>query len=142
MRQSRFRSLLESYGAAIERWPEVEQSPARRLLETSPEARAAHERALVLDAALDANRVSIDAATLGRMRAVIREHVARMPSAPSRDSAPRTLWDALWTAPSVRLAALAAAAVASIWIGWASANPPHPSLFAVLEGNPFLGERQ
>jgi endonuclease/exonuclease/phosphatase (EEP) superfamily protein YafD len=138
MRQARFDDLLETYGAAIERWPEADQAPARRLLEQSAAARAARERALALDAALDADRVSVDAATLLRMRTAIRERAAR--TAPGRRRA--GLRDVLRTAPALRLAALAAAAIASIWIGWATANAPHPSLVAMLEGNPFLGERQ
>ena len=137
MTQSRFEWLLESYGAAFERWPEAEREDARRLLGTSPAARAAHQRALALDATLGADRLAIDAAALERMRAAIRVRVAQ--AAPPR---PRGRLRALWAAPGLRLAALAAAAIASIWIGWASANTPHPTVYAVLEGNPLIGERQ
>jgi anti-sigma factor RsiW len=139
MRQSRFEWLLESYGAALERWPEAEREAARRLLGTSPAARAAHERARALDVALAADRVAIDAATLERMRATIRERVARTPIAPAPAA---SWWAGLLRAPAVRFAALAAAALASVWIGWASASSPRPNLYAVLEGNPLIGGRQ
>jgi len=138
MRESRFEALLESYGAAIERWPEAEREPARRLLAVSPAARAAHRRARALDAALDADRLAIEPATLDRLQQAIRARAAQIAPTPPR----RAGLGRLLGAPGVRLAALAAAALASIWIGWASASTPHPGLFAVLEGNSFVGERQ
>jgi hypothetical protein len=138
MRESRFEALLESYGAALERWPEAEREPARRLLAVSDAARAAHQRALALDAALDADRIAIDTATLDRLRGAIRARASlAAPTPPRRAGLARLL-----AAPGLRMAALAAAAVASIWIGWASASTPHPGLFAVLEGNSFVGARQ
>ncbi len=44
-----FRTLSETYGAALEHWPEAERAAARVLLERSPEARDALADAALLD---------------------------------------------------------------------------------------------
>ena len=50
---ARFQALIESYGAAPERWPEAERAAARALLDRSPEARGARADAALLDRVLD-----------------------------------------------------------------------------------------
>jgi len=50
---ARFRTLTETYGAAIEHWPEAERVAARALLERSQEARDAVADAALLDRILD-----------------------------------------------------------------------------------------
>ncbi len=46
---ARFQTLIESYGAAPEHWPEAERTAARALLDRSPEARGALTDAALLD---------------------------------------------------------------------------------------------
>jgi len=80
MTPERFLALLDSCGADLRRWPEVERDPARALLEGGPAGLlAAHSEAARLDRELDAHRVAApDAATIDRIAA------AAMSSAPLR----------------------------------------------------------
>lgn len=54
MALARFRTLIETYGASPERWPEAAREAARALLDRSPEAREARADAAVLDRVLGA----------------------------------------------------------------------------------------
>ena len=52
MARARFQALIETYGAAPERWPEAAREAANALLDRSPEAREALADAAVLDRVL------------------------------------------------------------------------------------------
>jgi len=95
---TRLRHLLESYGAAPERWPADERDRAVALLARSPEARRLREAALRLDALLDA------APTGAASAALIERIVAAAPARGRR-------WRYVAAA-----APLAAAAAVALWL--------------------------
>lgn len=49
----RLHALIDAYGADRRRWPDAERAPAQALLDASADARAALQRARLLDAQLD-----------------------------------------------------------------------------------------
>src|ERR1700682_3787903 len=130
MKFSRFRYLLDAYGAALERWPEPEQEPAKKLLEVSPEARDAYAEAVSLDAVLATDEIAIDAAAVTRMREAVRIRVAQTPPEEPRISALRGFFNLPIAVPYARIGALALAASVSMWIGWSSAYAAHPDLLS------------
>jgi hypothetical protein len=53
MTLARFKTIMDSYGGEIKRWPQEEQKAALALLQTSEEARTLCKEAAVLDGLLD-----------------------------------------------------------------------------------------
>lgn len=81
MSTQRLEELLDAYGAREDRWPEDARAAARSLLERSPEARAALERAAHLDTLLDA--LPVEAASSD-----LTDRVLAGFDAPARSGAP------------------------------------------------------
>lgn len=100
---------LDVYGSALERWPAEAQAAARRLLESSAEARAAWARAERLTALLDAAPDVLPSAALQ----------ARIAALPARH--PRG-WAAWWPFgnPLAPLLGWAAAAAFGVLVGSSS----------------------
>jgi hypothetical protein len=149
----RFKTMTESYGADLLRWPERQRAEAERLLEHSAKARALLADERRLDEALaavsarqgaDQQRNDDQAAALARLRSGVAVRIAAT-STRSRLSlferalsivAPRTLftpsgWAGLATAAGV--AVLAGLAMGSLY------TPPGSSdaLFALLQAAPI-----
>jgi len=103
---ARFEQLLDVHGAELARWPEALQGPARQLLATTPAAREARERALQMDALLDAVPEILPSAEL----------LSRIASLPARH--PRG-WAAWWPfgSPVAPLMGWAAAAAFGLLVG-------------------------
>jgi len=114
-----FRSMADSYGADLRRWPEEIRDGARALCSTSAEARAILERARALDEALaTANAVeaaagtaSAEEAALARIRARVRTRIAAGPKA----DAWRSRWIALAFGPQARSSTLRWTGMAAAW---------------------------
>jgi len=86
MTLGRFRTLADSYGADLQRWPEQLRGQARALLDTSAQARDIMTRAKELDQAIGAAAAERDAriwggsradAGLHRLRAGVAARIAR-----------------------------------------------------------------
>ena len=87
----RFRSMAESYGADLERWPEQARADARALLSVSEEARAMLEEARALDDLIATTRAQEDGllwqpgeqdAAVERLRAGVAARIAALPVRP------------------------------------------------------------
>lgn len=137
MSLQRFAQILDAYGARPERWPENEREEARALLQRSPGARAEHEAARRLDAALDTAPLltpsselearvlaaaPIAAATRGGNRRTTRSRET------SSQRVPRTPGTRAWRRVAAAAVLTAAAAVA-VWIQapvtiWTPGAPP------------------
>lgn len=147
----RFRTLADSYGADLQRWPERLRTRARVLLDTSAEARVIMDRAGELDRAIAAARAERDArvwdggraaAALPRLRAGvaarIRPPVARGTAAPgaigsagARYRPQRARWVGLAAA-----AGFAVLAGLALGILYSPAAPPQ-DLTALLQPAPL-----
>ena len=88
----RFRSMTESYGADLARWPQEARADARALLSVSAEARALLEEARALDELIGTTQQREDGllwqpgeqeAALGRVRAGVAARIAT--EAPRRE---------------------------------------------------------
>ena len=69
MKLERLQTLLETYGADPQRWPEDERAPALQLLKSSPSAEALAAEQRRLDAALDAWEPAVPALDMGALEA-------------------------------------------------------------------------
>ena len=87
----RFRSMTESYGADLERWPQQARADARALLSVSEEARGLLEEARALDNLIETTRAQEDGllwqpgeqdAALERLRAGVASRIAALPLRP------------------------------------------------------------
>ena len=120
MLHGRFLETLRRRGPAMSRWPTSERRAALLLLRVSPAARR-----LLADAVEYPGSASRDDLALVRMQAGLRR---RMP----RAAAPET------ARPPLRWAALAACAVAGIWLGSGSAEQSDArDVLAVLQIAPI-----
>jgi hypothetical protein len=81
----RFRAMVDSYGANLQRWPEERRSEAQKLLNTSAEARDLLVKARALDEVIETARAVEDArrwsggerdAALARLRAGVASRIA------------------------------------------------------------------
>lgn len=154
----RFKQLLDSYGAKIERWPERERQPMQALLDDSPEARRLYEDARQFDAALEAACLQSDShlwrrqdpsGAVARLRARVSAGIEQRAS---RHATPRPAdpgsrarrWLVSWLpvgfgyADALRASSMAWSSAAVIfvglWIGWQQATPMAPSdLFTILQ---------
>jgi hypothetical protein len=106
---------LDVFGSALERWPAEVQPEARRLLQSSPEARAAWERAERLTALLDAAPDVLPSAMLQ----------ARIAALPARH---RRGWAAWWPFgnPLAPVLGWAAAAAIGVFVGSSSLSSFEP----------------
>ncbi len=122
MTPARFSRLLLEEGADIARWPEVERDGARALLAASPECRRrwAEARRLEELLALHWTRLEARGRAEGREAAIIEAALRRVRALPRR--APERRW--LLSRPVG--AALAAAVLAGLLVGWAMAPVLHP----------------
>jgi hypothetical protein len=77
-----FSRLLETYGAALDRWPQDRRDAAARLLLSSAEARRKHAAAMRLDELLRLEHVDVDPARIGAIitAAVRRIHSRQRPT--------------------------------------------------------------
>ena len=87
----RFRSMTESYGSDLARWPEQARADARELLSVSAEARAMLEEARALDDLIETTHAREDGllwkpgeqdAALERLRAGVAARIAASPARP------------------------------------------------------------
>ena len=87
----RFRSMTESYGADLARWPEQARADARALLSVSAEARAMLEEARALDDLIEATHAQEEGllwkpdeqdAALERLRTGVAARIAALPVRP------------------------------------------------------------
>ena len=90
-------------------------------------ARARYLAALVADPGLGETAHTLDPALLARLHANVREQLAADFVTPAR----------AWPSPALRWSALAACALLGIWIGWAEAPRPAPTLLAAVQLTPF-----
>lgn len=81
----RFRTIADSYGADLKRWPKEAQADAQSLLEASPQARDILKRARKIDDAIEASARHEDAmlwrpgeqdAALARLRTAVAARTA------------------------------------------------------------------
>ncbi len=109
----RFRTLLDAYGAAAERWPEVERAAALALVAESAEARTLMDDARKLDDLLDSLPVAEPSPDLTERLLAAAPVAGPAPSARQRSSWIRRSIGALWPElPAWRPAAALAAALA------------------------------
>jgi len=101
MTLERLEAMLDAYGAEAERWPEVERDAARRMIESSAEARRMWEDAAALDRLLDSLPDGLPSAGLAD------EVLA---------GAPRPRARRIWTRALVAAVPLAAAAGVVLWL--------------------------
>ena len=87
----RFRSMTESYGADLARWPEQARADARALLSVSAEARAMLEEARALDDLIETTHAREEGllwkpgeqdAALERLRTGVAARIAALPVGP------------------------------------------------------------
>jgi len=87
----RFRSMTESYGADLARWPEQARADARALLSVSEDARALLEEAQALDDLIQATHAQEEGlrwkfgeqdAALERLRSGVAARIAALPARP------------------------------------------------------------
>lgn len=146
----RFRTLADSYGADLQRWPEPLRAQARALLDTSAQAQALMARARELDQAIAAAGAAREAriwvrsradAALHRLRADVSNRIRQSTSArtpaPGIDSRAaryphlRAGWVGFATA-----AGLAVVAGLALGILFSPAAPPQ-DLTALLQPAPL-----
>lgn len=112
MGEERFNALIESYGAAPERWPEAERAAALVLMEESPDARRRLNEASRLDGALDAAAAP---PVPGDLRAAVRDIGVALATRRAGSAPPVLL---VWLArPALRGAAMAVAVVLGLAVG-------------------------
>lgn len=119
----RFRSLLDAYGAAPERWPGEERAAATALLADSGDARTLRRAAMSLDDALDLVEAPALSPELARRvedlvyqrPAMVAQPLITRPSLAHR----LRIWRAAW-----RPAILAASGALGLAVGIAAAQPP------------------
>lgn len=149
MTLKRFKSLADSYGADLQRWPERVRPQARALLDSSPEAQEIIARAGELDAAITAAAAARSEslwsgdrpeAALVRLRNGVASQINPANSAmtPGRSSirtvrrTPRRLgWIGLATAASVAI--VAGFALGILY----SQGPSSQDLLALLQPSPI-----
>ena len=88
----RFRTMADSYGADLLRWPDGARAEAQALLKASPAARALLDEARTLDDAIEAAGASEDAVLWepdGQDAAMARLRSGVEPGSPHRQSAGR-----------------------------------------------------
>ena len=94
----RFRTMADSYGADLLRWPDGARAEAQALLNASPAARALLDEARTLDHAIEAAGASEDAvlwelltgqdAAMARLRSGVEARIAASESAGQAFGAP------------------------------------------------------
>lgn len=104
----RLRLLLDTWGAASERWPATERAAALALIARSPDARALRDEAVRLDALLDADPADAPSDAL----------VARVLAAAPAPPRARVVRPVRWLVPLAMAAGLAA-----VWLGRSVAPP-------------------
>lgn len=75
MNMERFRSLAETHGGDLSRWPSADIKPAATLAATSAEAAAILEAERLVDRALDAAAVTVDDERLSRVMGAINRRL-------------------------------------------------------------------
>ncbi len=123
MEMKRFRGLLDTYGAAPERWPEDDRAAAAALLADSEDARTLRREAASLDDALDLVEAPAPSPELARR---VEELVYHQPAAAAARSLAKPslvhrlrIWRVAW-----RPAVLAASGALGLAVGIAAAQPP------------------
>jgi ElaB/YqjD/DUF883 family membrane-anchored ribosome-binding protein len=145
---SRFRTLAQSYGSDLQRWPEDVRAQARALLRESGQARRIVAEARRLDEAIEASAPERHARTwagespetsLSRLRQRIAVRIEAVDSCRSRSAA---LASARWSQRRrwIGMAAAASAAtVVGFILGFLLFAPvrPQPGLIALLQPSPI-----
>ncbi|MFV3073867.1 hypothetical protein [Niveispirillum fermenti] len=145
MGMATFRSLLEQYGAAPDRWPAEWRGPAQALLASTREAHAALRQAAALDGLLDmAPRPDTGADRVARVVAgALADLPARQPVRRPPPFAQRLRrWVDTLAPVWPRTAGLAACTAAGILVGTVTpATGPAPAVTAVTAtaGNDLAG---
>ena len=133
---TRFRSLIGTYGAAPERWPESEREAARALLDRSSEARDALADAALLDRLLATHKAPAPSEELvdelDRRFAATRTPARWLRSHWRVPSMPRL------ARPAVALAGVAAALVVVVLVRNQSAIEPAPPGPTLVQAPPPL----
>ena len=137
---ARFRALAETYGAAIETWPEAERMAARALLDRNPEARDALADAALLDRILDTAEPPPPSENLRReLDRRFEAHRAPAWWHTVRRHVPSKL---LFGRPGIALTGVAAALLIAVLVqGRTTLEPtPAPELASSLAAIEFSGE--
>lgn len=124
----RFARLLRQHGTDLAAWPPAEREGARRLMRWWPSARAGYLSALAADPELGRTARALDPARLAHMHAAVRGKLAAESAAAPLPT---------WFSPGLRWGALAACALLGMWIGWAEAQQPVPTLLAAVQLTPL-----
>jgi hypothetical protein len=139
----RFKALLDSYGAAPQRWPETQRAPGLELLRNSREAQRCFEEAQRLDQTLQVASTREDAtlwppgereAALASLRARVWAHRPNSPI-PSPRRPARFLVGAWASTPTHWAGAMAlgvAVVALGVWIGGLQSEPPPADLLTML----------
>lgn len=126
MTENDFRSLAETWGGDLDRWPRDRQAEARRLLERSGEARRLLADAAALDALIaSAAPVTLDPAVIDKVMA--------LPRGVRQERKASAGWRFDFSMVLPRFAGLAAAAVLGFYIGTTSLFAPGQTLSAQAE---------
>lgn len=137
MEIKRFRALIESYGAAPERWPEGEQEAALALLEKS-DAQALLRDAAPLDSALDLVEAPEPSEALSmRVEGLVFQQLAKTSPSVAKPSLTHRL--RTWRA-ALRPAVLAISGALGLAAGIAVAQPQQSStVFDTVELSAIAG---
>ncbi len=126
MTENDFRSLAETWGGDLDRWPRDRQADARTLLARSPAARQMLAEAAALDA-------FIAAAPPVPVSPVMRDAVLALPRGARQERRASGGWRFDFSMVLPRFAGLAAAAVLGFYIGTTSLFAPGQTLSAQAE---------
>lgn len=142
----RFRTMADSYGADLLRWPDGARAEAQALLKASPAARALLDEARTLDDAIEAAGASEDAvlwepdgqdAAMARLRSGVEARIAA--SAERRPTFRRTGWASALHTRRVGMATGGGFAIAAgLLIGAIySSDPATDSVLTLLQPVPI-----
>lgn len=129
---ARLQALLDTHGAASQRWPADERENARALIKSSAEARAAVHQAAALDRALDSVAAPPPSVTLQRRLAALDPTATALPAASWRATAFESVRRYLAGRPAAMAVSAMAGLVVGIVVGTQLAVSPPPDLSANL----------
>lgn len=139
MNLTRFKELLDTYGADFRRWPVLEREEGQRLLQNSSDARTAHAEALQVDEALNAQQISVDAIAIARMRDAVRMRISCALTPEASTSSALKVLRQVPTSLSLRIGGLTAVALLGVLLGWTEPSLPAPDLFDAMQTSPLHG---
>ena len=129
---ARLQALLDTYGAAGQRWPADQRESARALIKASAEARAAVRQAAALDRALDSVIAPPASAELQQRLAALDPTAVAPPAASWRATAVAAVRQYLAGRPAAMAASAIAGLVVGVIVGTQLAVTPQPNLSANL----------